>query len=113
MESELGSSFLFEHDLFRKPVPTFRDHALERGTLSMANDKSNTPPIRRVVSGHSTANTAKVIFEWPKRHDQEDMAKICRAGGGRITLPANHFLRITLLIGESLGARESPRRSIR
>src|SRR5215510_4288366 len=22
------ASFLFEHDLFRKPVPTFRDHAL-------------------------------------------------------------------------------------
>jgi hypothetical protein len=21
-------TFLFEHDLFRKPVPTFRDHAL-------------------------------------------------------------------------------------
>src|ERR1041384_5715539 len=28
VESELGSSFLSEHDLFRKPVPTFRDHAL-------------------------------------------------------------------------------------
>ncbi len=28
VESELGSRFLFEHDLFRKPVPTFRDHAL-------------------------------------------------------------------------------------
>jgi hypothetical protein len=26
MESEPGSSFLFEHDLIRKPVPTFRDH---------------------------------------------------------------------------------------
>ena len=25
------SSFLFEHDLTRKPVPTFRDHALRRG----------------------------------------------------------------------------------
>src|SRR3954465_10906552 len=31
VESELGSSFLFEHDLFRKPVPTFRDHALGGG----------------------------------------------------------------------------------
>jgi hypothetical protein len=28
VESATGSSFLFEHDLFRKPVPTFRDHAL-------------------------------------------------------------------------------------
>jgi hypothetical protein len=28
MESEPGSSFLIEHDLFRKPVSTFRDHAL-------------------------------------------------------------------------------------
>ena len=38
VRSEFGSSFLFEHDLFRKPVPTpdhvrgrlFRDHALAR-----------------------------------------------------------------------------------
>jgi hypothetical protein len=38
MESEPGSSFLFEHDLFQKPVPTpdqvggrlFRDHALDK-----------------------------------------------------------------------------------
>src|SRR5476649_644028 len=43
MESEQGSSFLFEHDLFRpsfarrsglreggNPVPTFRDHALNQ-----------------------------------------------------------------------------------
>src|SRR6266700_2006424 len=30
VESESWSSFLFEHDLFRKPVPTFRDHALRR-----------------------------------------------------------------------------------
>jgi integrase len=42
MESEPGFSFLFEHDLFRKPVPTFRDHALEprhelveRGTVAV------------------------------------------------------------------------------
>src|SRR5262249_51682223 len=27
VESELGSGFLSEHDLIRKPVPTFRDHA--------------------------------------------------------------------------------------
>ena len=27
MELEPGSSILFERDLFRKPVPTFRDHA--------------------------------------------------------------------------------------
>src|SRR5258708_22229356 len=30
IESEPGSSFLFEHDLFRKPASTFRDHALAR-----------------------------------------------------------------------------------
>src|SRR5207249_8500536 len=28
-------SFLFEHDLFRKPVPTFRDHALRRSLQSL------------------------------------------------------------------------------
>jgi hypothetical protein len=27
---------LFEHDLFRKPVPTFRDHALKLGAVSRA-----------------------------------------------------------------------------
>jgi hypothetical protein len=27
IKSEPGSSFLFEHNLFRKSVPTFRDHA--------------------------------------------------------------------------------------
>ncbi len=35
VESELGSSFLFEHDLFRKPVPTFRDHALESDSFGL------------------------------------------------------------------------------
>jgi len=30
IESEPGSSILFEHDLFGKPVPTFPDHALSR-----------------------------------------------------------------------------------
>jgi hypothetical protein len=28
VESQSRSSFLFEHDLFRKTVPTFWDHAL-------------------------------------------------------------------------------------
>jgi len=28
IESELGSSILFEHDLFGKPVSTFPDHPL-------------------------------------------------------------------------------------
>jgi mannose-6-phosphate isomerase-like protein (cupin superfamily) len=31
----------------------------------MANDKPNTPPIRRVVTGHSATNIAKVIFDTP------------------------------------------------
>ena len=30
VESSSRSSFLFVRDLFRKPVPTFRDHALGR-----------------------------------------------------------------------------------
>jgi hypothetical protein len=30
MESETGSSILIEHDLFRKPASSFRDHALKR-----------------------------------------------------------------------------------
>src|SRR5262245_54204961 len=29
-EPDHGSNFLFAHDLFRKPVSTFRDHALRR-----------------------------------------------------------------------------------
>src|SRR5438093_7299148 len=32
------SSFLFEHDLFRKPVPTFRDHALRPRRLDSADE---------------------------------------------------------------------------
>jgi hypothetical protein len=51
MESEPGSSFLFEHDLFRKPVPTpdqvrgrlFRDHALAF-CLSMIFSENRFPP---------------------------------------------------------------------
>src|SRR5712692_914506 len=32
-ESSSRSIFLFEHDLFGKPVPTFPDHALEQAQL--------------------------------------------------------------------------------
>src|SRR5947209_20079090 len=42
VELELGSSFLFEHDLFRKPVPTFRDHAQaqnKRGEARVTKDE--------------------------------------------------------------------------
>src|SRR5437764_8854553 len=45
VESELGSSFLFEHDLFRKPVPTFRDHALGiRADLELAEGRRGLGP---------------------------------------------------------------------
>src|ERR1043165_7938812 len=37
-ESESGSSFLFEHDLFRKPVPTFRDLARGRALSALRHD---------------------------------------------------------------------------
>jgi hypothetical protein len=40
MESETGSSFLFEHDLFRKPVPTFRDHALKERKMLMKSKRA-------------------------------------------------------------------------
>src|SRR5262249_57083656 len=35
-ESSSGSSLLLEHDLFRKPVSTFRDHALERAQFGFS-----------------------------------------------------------------------------
>jgi hypothetical protein len=35
LESSSRSSFLFEHDLFRKPLHTFRDHALAVDSYSL------------------------------------------------------------------------------
>src|SRR5688572_3936778 len=50
VESESRSSFLFEHDLFRKPVPTFRDHALVAlavpGRLAAAGEFSARDELR-------------------------------------------------------------------
>jgi hypothetical protein len=40
MESKPGSSFLIEHDLFRKPASTFRDHALDRLNSSSGFEQS-------------------------------------------------------------------------
>jgi hypothetical protein len=39
MESKPGSSFLFEHDLFRKPVSTFRDRAPRRLPFAKAFER--------------------------------------------------------------------------
>jgi hypothetical protein len=42
-ESQSRFSFLFEHDLFRKPVPTFRDHALAVMTVVVMPDLGAVP----------------------------------------------------------------------
>src|SRR5262245_47378898 len=39
LESSSRSSFLFEHDLFRKPLHTFRDHALIDGLTAVDHDR--------------------------------------------------------------------------
>src|ERR1700720_2242208 len=41
VESSSRSIFLFEHDLFGKPVPTFPDHALEIPTSLRAQAKQS------------------------------------------------------------------------
>src|SRR5262245_12480676 len=38
IRSDHGLDFLFEHDLFRKPVSTFRDHALRRQSVQGPRD---------------------------------------------------------------------------
>src|SRR6187402_1415828 len=43
VESSCRSTSLFEHDLFRKPVPAFRDHALELSP-DFARGGSHDPP---------------------------------------------------------------------
>src|SRR5947199_10250040 len=64
VESKLGPSFLFEHDLFRKPVPTFRDHALARGsrdTRASANTceaAEETTGAARLDQPHDPAHAA-------------------------------------------------------
>src|SRR5215210_6848749 len=64
VESELGSSFLFEHDLFRKPVPTFRDHALRhpaaisRTALGIGNG---------LLAESSIDSTVMKIISWSPR----------------------------------------------
>ena len=48
-ESSFRSIFLFEHDLFGKPVPTFQDHA-PRGVCGIARNLSRCsaapPPVK-------------------------------------------------------------------
>ena len=48
IESDHGLEFWFEHDLIRKPVSTFRDHALEGASLFDIVDRKIKPPVRDV-----------------------------------------------------------------
>src|SRR5690348_13430141 len=65
--------FLLEHDLFRKPVSTFRDHALmDRGPIA-AKDDHRQDVAKDNIGGDATG-------EGPERFPADDMqvAKPCR-----------------------------------
>src|SRR3990172_3862091 len=72
MESEPGSSFLFEHDLFRKPVPTFRDHALVSLFKSRAKLEAEILILRQQINvlrrrapkRPQLNNTDRFLFVW-------------------------------------------------
>jgi len=50
IESDQGLDFPFEHDLIRKPVSTFRDHALSAGA-DWRYAARNAPMIGLIRSG--------------------------------------------------------------
>src|SRR5258708_4120475 len=62
-------SLLFEHDLFRKPVSTFRDHALKRNGarffgFPMPADGVNKKDVRKVVLAYSGGLDTSIILKW-------------------------------------------------
>src|SRR5215510_10731515 len=72
--SSSRSSLLVEHDLFRKPVPTFRDHALDRIDLGIARQHADLGRGERLVLGNkgragSISRLHRVIYyelmRWP------------------------------------------------
>src|SRR5580704_5252472 len=50
-ESSSRSILLLEHDLFRKPVPTFRDHAVGMGFAKTLNPSYNSPGADGALDG--------------------------------------------------------------
>src|SRR5438128_10295419 len=73
VESELGSSFLFEHDLFRKPVPTFRDHALVSPDRAHADDLG--VGIGLAADGRMS-DVLKVRLHGPARNDLRHVGQL-------------------------------------
>jgi hypothetical protein len=70
MESEPSSSFLFEHDLFRKPVSTFRDHALCLSMIfSDLPSPADLPSPKRSRFGFAQAGAGFALGSglWPAR----------------------------------------------
>src|SRR5450759_3696520 len=65
-------ALFLEHDLVRKPVPTFRDHALERPVERAAVDQQvlagGVAGLRRAQEGASRAELGR-IAEAPRRND--------------------------------------------
>src|SRR5947209_10839082 len=84
VESELGSSFLFEHDLFRKPVPTFRDHALSAEQTGHARPRRPAASSRLMLikdtslSGRGSAVSEIVWF----MTNRPRLATFCRIRSG-------------------------------
>jgi hypothetical protein len=67
LESSSRSRFLFEHDLFRKPLHTFRDHALgwakARDRIASAAEKSvqRRAHAETIVSSMQRVGTARAV----------------------------------------------------
>jgi hypothetical protein len=57
-ESSSRSIFLFEHDPFRKPVPTFPDHALAATDTKISATSSPRP------AANPANDTPSVFFDW-------------------------------------------------
>ena len=91
--SNRGSDLLFEHDLFRKPASTFRDHAQGRGAGAGAGGRTvllwldirgGAAGGARRESGSVTADAcgngwpSKIVI-WQKRRAASRVAHICVA----------------------------------
>src|SRR6187401_3594188 len=63
--SSSRSSFLFEHDLFRKPLHTFRDHALSR----RAFDPLAGAPQRGPVAFDPDRDAVLAVARAAQRHE--------------------------------------------
>src|SRR5262252_1784994 len=81
--------FLLEHDLFRKPVPTFRDHALP-GPLA-APDPRLRRAGGRLLAPQARCTADELPLPAPARRLGFDDRRAPRAYRGRIGEALEHF----------------------